>query len=113
MHTHQTKRERHIPQASEQGCWHCWRIAPRGSTEYSRTLVLLQSTQSGGTLNFSTLVLRHSVVLVPGYSYSVVLSSTQLKPYASHPVLVCVEGLHVVLRRHLVVNVCFQGELPS
>ena len=42
------------------------------------TLVVLQSTQSGGT--FSTLVLRHSVVLVLGYSYSVVLSSTQLKP---------------------------------
>ena len=42
------------------------------------TLVVLQSTQSAGT--FSTLVLRHSVVLVLGYSYSVVLSSTQLKP---------------------------------
>ena len=38
------------------------------------TLVVLPSTQSGGT--FSTLVLRHSVVLVLGYSYSVVLSST-------------------------------------
>ena len=36
------------------------------------TFVVLQSTQSGGT--FSTLVLRHSVVLVLGYSYSVVLS---------------------------------------
>ena len=43
------------------------------------TLVVLQSTQSGGT--FGTLVLRHSVVLVLGYSYSAVLSSTQLKPY--------------------------------
>ena len=42
------------------------------------TLVVLQSTQSGGT--FSTLVLGHSVDLVLGYSYSVVLSSTQLKP---------------------------------
>ena len=42
----------------------------------------LVSTQSGGT--FSTLVLRHSVVLVLGYSYSVVLSSTQLKPYTNH-----------------------------
>ena len=42
------------------------------------TLVVMQSTQSGGT--FSTLVLRRSVVLVLGYSYSVVLSSDQLKP---------------------------------
>ena len=42
------------------------------------TLVVLQSTQSGGTLR--TLVLGHSVVLVLVYSYSVVLSGTQLKP---------------------------------
>ena len=45
------------------------------------TLVVLQSTgtvrNQGGI--FSTLVLRHSVVLVLGYS--VVLSGTQLKPY--------------------------------
>ena len=47
------------------------------------TLVVLQSTQSGGT--FSTLVLRHSGVLVLGYSYSLVLSSSQLKPYLPRP----------------------------
>ena len=42
------------------------------------TLIVLQRTQTGGYTEY--LVLRHSVVLVLGYSYSVVLSSTQLKP---------------------------------
>ena len=55
------------------------------------TLVVLQSTQSGGT--FSTLVLRHSVVLVLGYSYSVVLSSTQLKPYEIRPTPMCSQAI--------------------
>ena len=55
------------------------RFDPKVGVQLS-TLVVMQSTQSEGT--FSTLVLRHSVVLVLGCSYSVVLSSTQLKPYS-------------------------------
>ena len=48
----------------------------RGVGVQLSTLVVLQSTQSGGTV--STLVLRHSVVLVLGYSYSVVPYSVEL-----------------------------------